>query len=95
MNYISSLTQTSLSNTVIDNPQTKAPDERILQILEYLNSDTVWYVSSVLQFFKLHCVWHIEAEGIPRITTTTTMGNHTYASMCERERGIDIRLSDK
>lgn len=34
---------TSLSNTVIDNPQTKAPDEQILQILEYLNSDTVCF----------------------------------------------------
>lgn len=59
---ISSLTQTSLSNTVIDNPQTKAPDEQILQILEYLNSDTVWYVSSVLHFFKLHCVWSVDVR---------------------------------
>lgn len=62
LNDISSLTQTSLSNTVIDNPQTKAPDEQILQILEYLNSDTVWYVSSVLHFFKLHCVWSVDVS---------------------------------
>ena len=64
LNYISSLTQTSLSNTVIDNPQTKAPDEQILQILEYLNSDTVWYVSSVLHFFKLHCVWSVDVRNL-------------------------------
>ena len=62
LEVFSSLIQTSLSNTVIDNPQTKAPDEQILQILEYLNSDTVWCVSSVLHFFKLHCVWSVDVS---------------------------------
>lgn len=47
---------------MIDNPQTKAPDEQILQVLEYLSSDTVWYVSSVLHFFKLHCVWSVDVR---------------------------------
>lgn len=35
---------------------------QIFQILEYLNSDTVWYVNAVLHFFKLHCVWSVDVR---------------------------------
>ena len=34
--------QTSLSNTVIDNPKTKSHKQQMSHILEFLSSDTLW-----------------------------------------------------